>query len=179
MWGVFAGIALWVLFYPVIRDWRQRQRDQLSAGILQQRFRVRQRGCRCCQCLARCLGMRDRLADRIVGLGLARRVYGQCEPAVGMNGILQRALRALRLDHDGAQPGHAALKVFDGVLSGADTPSPNRITMNAFLTVWSRSWRGRTSWSRSSDCSAELAAKRDAPRHETILPSPRSRPETN
>jgi hypothetical protein len=43
MWGVFAGIALWVAFYPVIRDWRQRQADKKRLAEMRKHFSLRHR----------------------------------------------------------------------------------------------------------------------------------------
>jgi hypothetical protein len=28
MWGIFAGVALWVAFYPFIHDWQQSRADK-------------------------------------------------------------------------------------------------------------------------------------------------------
>jgi hypothetical protein len=43
MWGVFAGIALWVVFYPAIRDWRQRQADKKRLAEMRKHFSLRHR----------------------------------------------------------------------------------------------------------------------------------------
>jgi hypothetical protein len=43
MWEVFAGIALWVVFYPAIRDWRQRQADKKRLAEMQKHFLLRHR----------------------------------------------------------------------------------------------------------------------------------------
>jgi len=34
MWGIFAGIAFWVAFYPLIHDWQQARADKKRLAVM-------------------------------------------------------------------------------------------------------------------------------------------------
>jgi hypothetical protein len=43
MWGIFAGITLWVIVYPMFVEWRQRQLDKKRLADMRQHFSMKHR----------------------------------------------------------------------------------------------------------------------------------------
>lgn len=43
MWGIFAGIALWMLLFPIIADWRQRRLDVERLAAMRRHFSLKHR----------------------------------------------------------------------------------------------------------------------------------------
>jgi len=43
MWGVFAGIALWVIVYPMYLEWRQRQLEKKRLVDMRRHFSLKHR----------------------------------------------------------------------------------------------------------------------------------------
>jgi hypothetical protein len=43
MWGIFAGITLWVIIYPMFAEWRQRQLDQKRLADMRQHVAMKHR----------------------------------------------------------------------------------------------------------------------------------------
>jgi hypothetical protein len=38
MWGIFAGIALWLILYPLIEEWQQRRLDKQRLANMRRHF---------------------------------------------------------------------------------------------------------------------------------------------
>ena len=43
MWGIFAGITLWIIVYPVFEEWRQRQLDKKRLADMRRHFSMKHR----------------------------------------------------------------------------------------------------------------------------------------
>ena len=43
MWGIFAGITLWVIVYPMFVEWRQRQLDKKHLADMRRHFSMKHR----------------------------------------------------------------------------------------------------------------------------------------
>ena len=43
MWGVFAGITMWVIVYPMFLEWRQRQLDRRHLANMRRHFSLKHR----------------------------------------------------------------------------------------------------------------------------------------
>ena len=43
MWGIFAGIALWMIVYPVIEEWRQHWLDKKRLANMRRHFSMKHR----------------------------------------------------------------------------------------------------------------------------------------
>jgi hypothetical protein len=43
MWGIFAGITLWIILYPMLVEWRQRQADKKRLADMRRHFSMNHR----------------------------------------------------------------------------------------------------------------------------------------
>jgi hypothetical protein len=43
MWGIFAGITLWIIAYPIFEEWRQRQLDKKRLADMRRHFSMKHR----------------------------------------------------------------------------------------------------------------------------------------